>query len=406
MTAPHSFRLLSYDDLAALPAVRPLAGPYLPEGGLGVFVAAPGTGKTFIALDLALSVATGTPFLGEPVEAGPVVYVSGEGRSGLLQRVEAWFQTHPNVDRANVPIKFVVEPVNLLDASNVDGFLAAIDATEVTRAVLVALDTLARCFAGGDENSTRDMGTAVAACDRIRSATGGAVLALHHPPKGGMGARGSGVLAGAVDTEMHLAADDQGVLRLTIAKQKDGPAHTGVSLRLDEVRLPDDPNGRPRTSCVVRVIEPSQGSECSPRAPRLTQTARRALDALVAATPGGLTYSAWRQACGLADTSMRNARKSLLKRTLVAQEGDRYTIIDRDREATATYSQTTANGCNVAAPSNSHQPPPPCKGGGGGGSGRRGGGGRGGGADGDHCLEDSSGAAHETDWSDLDVVES
>src|ERR687883_1735228 len=49
-----------------------------------------GTFKSFVALDLALSVAGGRPWQEHPVHQGPVVYISAEGSAGLRNRLEAW----------------------------------------------------------------------------------------------------------------------------------------------------------------------------------------------------------------------------------------------------------------------------------------------------------------------------
>jgi len=88
--------------------------------------------------------------------------------------------------------------------------------------VLFVFDTLARCIAGADENSARDMGLVVANLDRIRRATSACVLAVHHTGKDmTAGARGSSALRAALDTELELTAIDERVT-VKVTKQKDG----------------------------------------------------------------------------------------------------------------------------------------------------------------------------------------
>ena len=49
----------------------------------------PACGKSFVAVGMAASVASGHPFHGMVVMQGPAIYIAGEGRSGLLRRFDA-----------------------------------------------------------------------------------------------------------------------------------------------------------------------------------------------------------------------------------------------------------------------------------------------------------------------------
>ncbi|WP_439560713.1 AAA family ATPase [Roseinatronobacter sp.] len=50
----------------------------------------PSSGKSFLAVGIALSVATGTPFHGRDTKQGAVFFIAGEGRNGLARRFAAW----------------------------------------------------------------------------------------------------------------------------------------------------------------------------------------------------------------------------------------------------------------------------------------------------------------------------
>jgi RecA-family ATPase len=50
----------------------------------------PGSGKTFIALNVAASVATGIAWNGQNVKQGSGFYIAGEGFSGISRRLAAW----------------------------------------------------------------------------------------------------------------------------------------------------------------------------------------------------------------------------------------------------------------------------------------------------------------------------
>ena len=99
-------------------------------------------------------------------QVAPVVYVAAEGAAGYAGRKLAWCKHH---GKGAGQLWFVGEAVNLLDPAEVLTFTAAI---RPLAPALVIFDTLARCMIGGDENSARDMGLMVAACDDLRAATG------------------------------------------------------------------------------------------------------------------------------------------------------------------------------------------------------------------------------------------
>ena len=57
------FKLLTVEEIAQLDPPKWLIAGILPEAGFSILFGEPGAGKTFIALDWALSIATGTPCL-------------------------------------------------------------------------------------------------------------------------------------------------------------------------------------------------------------------------------------------------------------------------------------------------------------------------------------------------------
>ena len=60
------------------------------DGTLVVMYGLPGSAKSFLALDLCCSVATGGTWLGCQTKKGVAVYVALEGKSGLVLRHAAW----------------------------------------------------------------------------------------------------------------------------------------------------------------------------------------------------------------------------------------------------------------------------------------------------------------------------
>ena len=66
----------------------------IPEGALVCLYGAPGEGKTFVTIDLALSIAAGVDWHGREVKQGAVVYIAAEGGGGVKARARAWLKHH------------------------------------------------------------------------------------------------------------------------------------------------------------------------------------------------------------------------------------------------------------------------------------------------------------------------
>ncbi|MEM5373529.1 AAA family ATPase, partial [Paraburkholderia azotifigens] len=111
-----TFPLLGLEQLADLGPPEWMVDSVVPEGNVVIF-GPPGSCKSFIALDMALCVASGIDWHGHPVKQGKVVYVASEGARGMHQRVDVWLQQH-DLTKWDVPdLLFIPFGVNLLDES-------------------------------------------------------------------------------------------------------------------------------------------------------------------------------------------------------------------------------------------------------------------------------------------------
>jgi hypothetical protein len=240
-------RLLNDLEIESLPALVWQIDSVLPKQSVALLYGSPGVGKTFVGLDMGFCVQTGSDWQGRPVRKGTVVYVIGEGSSGLPARVRAWKQARAFSGLAGV--QFQREPLQLLRSDQVQAF---IDTVGPHGPELVVFDTLARCLVGGDEDSARDMGLVIENVERLRMSLQTTVLLVHHPTKDGRAERGSGALRGAVDTALRLTVSD-GVVTLRCEKQKDAGPFANISLALQPMVLPDGSQ-----SCVVVDSLPAQ----------------------------------------------------------------------------------------------------------------------------------------------------
>ncbi len=226
---PDAYSLLSLEDLASLPDPSWLIEDHVPEGFVEIF-GADGSFKSFLALDWAMSIAAGVPWLGHDVEPGWVVYIAGEGSRSLQVRSTAWLAAH-GLTRDDVPrVRFLPEAVNLLDSQLVQRVARALDGLPEPPRLLV-VDTLARSFLG-NENATEDMGKFIVAVDGLRG--GRSALVVHHEGKDTPRERGSTALPGALDMSARMKRDGESLgVKLSCAKPpKDGAVWRPIDLMM------------------------------------------------------------------------------------------------------------------------------------------------------------------------------
>lgn len=195
----------------------------LPEYAMTALVAPSYTGKSYLAVDMACSVATGLKWHDEyAVTAGNVFYVIGEGRAGIRRRVEAWHRDRGiTLERETTNLHFSRQGLNFRDPNSIISIKA--DLRLVNDVKLIIVDTLARSFGGGNENAPQDMGEFIQGCDDLMHEFCATVLVVHHMGKDAQsGARGHSSFFGALDTSMTLKKLGQHDLQLICDKQKDG----------------------------------------------------------------------------------------------------------------------------------------------------------------------------------------
>ena len=286
-----TFKLFSLQDLINMPPPSYLVDNLLPENGLATLIGAPGCGKSFMALDIALCVAHGIPWQGLGCKQGTVIYLAGEGVGGMPKRIQAWLKHHDLAENSNFHL--IPDSVGLLDA---DGDVAKLTRTlePISPVALVITDTMARSFIGGDENSAADMGRFITSCSRIQKTAKGAMLVTHHTGKAvGRGARGSTALLGAVDTElkMKIPTNGRGVT-LSVTKQKDDKEAPSIHLKLTEVVLSEPDANEAVTSC---ILERSKVSGIT-ASKELNVEQKTLLEVLKDAGPDGLSTGYWYRA--------------------------------------------------------------------------------------------------------------
>lgn len=202
----------------------------VPRDALVCTYGPPGVGKSFVALDQVLCIATGNPWMGREVKQGPVLYIAAEGVRGLGKRMSAWREFHGLERSPN--FRCVDQAIQLMDTGQIGELEQHIQSWD-RPPLMIVIDTFSRCLVGGNENLQQDVGEAVAAMNRIQRCCSCTVNVLHHTGWNGDHERGSTVLPGALDASMHLSPEKNGKsLILKCKKQKDWEAFGDMGIQL------------------------------------------------------------------------------------------------------------------------------------------------------------------------------
>lgn len=231
----------SWDDIQDEP-VEWLIHGVLPVKAFAALYGPPGSFKSFIALDMAEAIATGRPWMGNPIERqGAVLYLCGEGFGGFGARIKAC-QIHHKTPKG-APIYVIRHQLNLRSSTeDFNALMVAIVALVEKTGMefqLMAVDTLARAFGGGNENDSDAMGAFITTMGKIQEFLNCALMVLHHSGKDTTkGLRGHSSLLGAVDTQLEILRFEEqakGVISLT--KQKDGEDGIRFGFEMVEIEI-------------------------------------------------------------------------------------------------------------------------------------------------------------------------
>ncbi len=235
---------------------------------VGVIGGAPKCAKTWLGLDMALSVATGTPCLGKYAvpEPGPVlVYLAEDALRTVRERVEGMAR-HRALDLEGVEIHVITAPVLRLDHDRAGSRLW--EAVRRLRPRLLVLDPLVRLH-GIDENHAGDVAELLGYFRTLQRELGVAVLLVHHTRKNaadgvadGQGLRGSGDIHAFGDSNLYLRRAEQ---RLILSSEHRAalaaaPVHLELvatdagTTHLEVVVAPDDDTERSLEERVLALL--------------------------------------------------------------------------------------------------------------------------------------------------------
>ena len=330
------------------PTYEALIKGVLTKGELSLLLGESQSGKSFLAIDIAMSVARGIPWFGKRVRRGGVIYQAGESAVGVRQRRLKAYRTHNEVANENLPFILLREPLDLYSSDeHTDAFIDECLYWSRTFDVpleLIVIDTFNKATPGANENDGKDMGVVLARCDRIRQKTGAHVMLVHHLNAGGTKARGHTSLFANVENVIlcryvpdHSDADGRKVREAVIAKQKDGEDGVHFRFVLPQVVIgydnDEDEAQRKITSCIVAPPAGSQGEAApKPGAIQLGGANQKFLRALYDVLDDPLAREAAPAEAKLPEGGRAASRKALTARFFQLEKPDDFDALPDDEK--------------------------------------------------------------------------
>ncbi len=251
----------AFDDIAL-----PTRQPYIVKGLIDqvtmvVVYGDSGVGKTNVVLHQAFCVAAGIPFFDRPTRQGGVLYIAAEGAGTLKKRIAGYKRKYAEeIEGKRIPLAIVESLIDLrdpnADRAELVQLIRDFEDDFGVKCLQVVFDTLNRVMAGGNENSSEDMGAVVASADYVKNEAQTTTILVHHSGKdASKGARGHSSLRGATDTEIEITPN-----QFTDSKQRDMEQDKRFRWSLEEMELATDEEGDPiKTVLLIPEKLPAAG---------------------------------------------------------------------------------------------------------------------------------------------------
>lgn len=273
------------------------------EQAVGIVGGEPKCCKSFLALDLALAVASGAPCLRRfpPAETGRVLLYAAEDALHIVRQRLHGIALAAGVDFATLDIQVITAPSLRLDQPGDQARLRA--TVEALRPTLLVLDPFVRLHRL-DENAAAEVAPLLADLRDLQRHFHCAVLLVHHARKGaahlraGQALRGSSELHAWGDSNLYLRRQGAS-LRLTI-EHRAAPGLDGLVL---ELRSAGD-------ALALHLVD--AGAAAADRAPARAASRLDHIEQVLATLSAPIPRRELRRACRMRDSALSDALGQLL----------------------------------------------------------------------------------------------
>lgn len=301
----------------SLPHLLELRAPqdrWLVEGlwadqAVGIVGGEPKCFKSFLALDIALSVASGTPCLRRfpTPHPGRVLLYAAEDALHIVRQRLLGIALAAEVDFLSLDIHIITAPSLRLDLPlDQDRLLATVQSL---RPCLLVLDPFVRLHRI-DENAAAEVAPVLAYLRQLQRQFHTAVLLVHHARKGashlraGQALRGSSELHAWGDSNLYLRRHGSSALRLTV-EHRAAPGRDGLLL---DLRANGD-------ALALHVVDPEDGHRFNARSsspPSPATSHFEHIQQVLASLPAPMSRPDLRRACRIRDSALGDALSQLL----------------------------------------------------------------------------------------------
>ena len=227
-------------DLLSLPDSEMLVDGFIPTNSVGILAGRNGTGKTFMALDMAMHILDDSKDtwgladiyadseFGAINDHGGVLFFAGDGFRSVKSRAQSWLKYHGYEAKPNDAPEWLRGLDIRGDVPNFftggEDYDLMLDRVARTKPRMVIIDTLQKAVAGADQNSASDMAVVHDRLSRLKSVIDGlAVMVIAHSTKDDSSVRGSSSLEDDADFVFHaVKATGAQPNQLVVRKQRDG----------------------------------------------------------------------------------------------------------------------------------------------------------------------------------------
>ena len=288
------------------------------EQGVGIVGGEPKCCKSLLALDIAVSVASGAPALRKfsPAQTGRVLLFAAEDAPHIVRHRLEGIACAAGVDFAALDIHAITTPTVRLDLGEDQRRLQ--ETVEALRPKLLVLDPFVRLHRI-DENVAAEVAPVLGYLRELQRRFEMAVLLVHHARKGAAHARAGQALRGS--SELHAWGDSNlylrrtgSTLRLTI-EQRAAPGAEGLAVELRSCG----------EALALHLVEgdSADGRDQKTSAPSALERVELALGA--ALLP--LTRTQLRDACQMRTTTMGEALDTLITQGRVLKSTNGYHLV-------------------------------------------------------------------------------